>query len=426
MNNPSSPEKFLIFVKSPSFQGWIWRLSKYLQTPWELHSWWTKANMTHKLLSRDCSYRQTQKAKDQVWEGDRREGFIWTCSIAEMASFYQMSSYGFFLWWSARCSSLQKDYTFSGEYVFSQEKSVFSAMVKKFIRNSPWSHVHRSNNDDWKIRLQSLDAKDARAIDIKHNLSCYVRYVPRSETVIAPDDSDSNRTRTIAAEFYSLVKKALKEGKVFPITDVSTTYKAILDSIGITYIPTRRQFKEQIADNIYDVQFSQPRKKTSLNYCAPKLVKIRLSVSDFKRDMQSIFIAAHVIRDDIIQMWTDSWKFERHLDTTDRGKDIPHNLYSLLRWFTQRTAEFGSQNQFESCWEDNVSGEKPEASFLHSTKSWSRILLLNTLTYLYYLELVLKSMHTHVANTWLTSFMLVVYVLITLVFCQSKHILHRR
>ena len=121
--------------------------------------------------------------------------------------------------------------------------------------------MHRSNNDDWKIRLQSLDAKDARAIDIKHNLSCYVRYVPRSETVIAPDDSDSNRTRTIAAEFYSLVKKALKEGKVFPITDVSTTYKAILDYIGITYIPTRRQFKEQIADNIYDVQFSQPRKK---------------------------------------------------------------------------------------------------------------------------------------------------------------------
>ena len=121
--------------------------------------------------------------------------------------------------------------------------------------------MHRSNNDDWKIRLQSLDAKDARAIDIKHNLSCYVRYVPRSETVIALDDSDSNRTRTIAAEFYCLVKKALKERKVFPITDVSTTYKAILDSIGITYIPTRRQFKEQIADNIYDVQFSQPRKK---------------------------------------------------------------------------------------------------------------------------------------------------------------------
>ena len=59
--------------------------------------------------------------------------------------------------------------------------------------------------------------------------------------------------------------------------------------------------------------------------------------------MQSRFNAAHVIRDDIIQMRTDPWKFEGHLDTTDRGKDIPHNLYSLLRWFTQRTAEFGSQ-----------------------------------------------------------------------------------
>ena len=59
--------------------------------------------------------------------------------------------------------------------------------------------------------------------------------------------------------------------------------------------------------------------------------------------MQSIFNAAHVIRDDIIQKRTDPWKFEGHLDTTDRGKDIPHNLYSLLRWFTQRTAESASQ-----------------------------------------------------------------------------------
>ena len=74
-----------------------------------------------------------------------------------------------------------------------------------------------------------------------------------------------------------------------------------------------------------------------------------------------------------------------------------------------------SQNQFESCWEDNISGEKPSASFLHSTKSRSRIPLLDTLTYLNYFELVWKSMHTHVANTWLTSFMPVIYVLNNLI-----------
>ena len=59
--------------------------------------------------------------------------------------------------------------------------------------------------------------------------------------------------------------------------------------------------------------------------------------------MQSIFNAAHVIRDDIIQMQTDPWKFEGHLDTTDRDKHIPHTLYSLLRWITQGKAEFGLQ-----------------------------------------------------------------------------------
>ena len=59
--------------------------------------------------------------------------------------------------------------------------------------------------------------------------------------------------------------------------------------------------------------------------------------------MQLIFNTAHVIRDDIIQMRTDPWKFEEHLDTTDRDKHIPHTLNSLLRWITQGTAEFGLQ-----------------------------------------------------------------------------------
>ena len=84
---------------------------------------------TQKLLSRYSSYRQTQKRKDPVWEGNRQRGFIGTCSLAERASFYQMSVYYFFLWWSARCSSLQKVYTCSGEYEFLQKKSVVSAMV---------------------------------------------------------------------------------------------------------------------------------------------------------------------------------------------------------------------------------------------------------------------------------------------------------
>ena len=195
--------------------------------------------MTHKLLSRDCSYRQTQKGKYQVWEGDRQGGFIWTHLQRGRPSIKcqpTASSY------DARCSFLQMVYTFPGEYF---HKRSISAMVI-IQKNSAWSHLHISNNGDWKIRLQSLDAKDARAINIKYNFPCYVRYVPRSETVIAPGDSDSNRTRIIAAEFYSLVQKALKEGKVFPITDVSTTYKAILESIRITNIATRQSWKSKL------------------------------------------------------------------------------------------------------------------------------------------------------------------------------------
>ena len=57
----------------------------------------------------------------------------------------------------------------------------------------------------WQVRVFCNGDNSKETIDIKHNLSCYVRYVPRSETVIAPGDSDSNRTRAIAAEFYSLV-----------------------------------------------------------------------------------------------------------------------------------------------------------------------------------------------------------------------------
>ena len=116
-----------------------------------------------------------------------------------------------------------------------------------------------------------------------------------------------------------------------------------------------------------------------------KAVEEVLEKSDFKRDMQSIFNAAHVIRDDIIQMRTDPWKFEGHLDTIDRDKHIPHTLCSFLRWITQGTAEFGSQYradanhktslnlaerimyQVKSQWQVSYIPQNLEAGFRYST-----------------------------------------------------------
>ena len=84
---------------------------------------------TQKLLSRYCSYRQTQKGKDPVWEGDRQRGFIGTWSLAERAFFYQMSSttssYD-----GQHDAAPYKRFTRSlASTCFIQKKSVVSAMV---------------------------------------------------------------------------------------------------------------------------------------------------------------------------------------------------------------------------------------------------------------------------------------------------------
>ena len=147
---PLLVKKFLIFVKE-SFIIWIWRLPKYQQTPWEQHSWWTKSkgcNMTN-------LFQETNSKGER--SGMRRRSSRGICLnlltlresvllsnvrlrlLLMMVSKMQLLTKGLHVLWRVR--------------VFTKEVYIFCNGDNS--KKTACSHVHRSNNGDWKISLQS-------------------------------------------------------------------------------------------------------------------------------------------------------------------------------------------------------------------------------------------------------------------------------
>ena len=82
--------------------------------------------------------------------------------------------------------------------------------------------VECGSNDKLKVQLSTaLDAKDARAIDVKYHLPCWVQNVQRASathmeiSMASGANSSSETMETITAdiEFLTLVKGMLENGK---------------------------------------------------------------------------------------------------------------------------------------------------------------------------------------------------------------------
>ena len=90
--------------------------------------------------------------------------------------------------------------------------------------------VKNSDNDDWKVRLQSLSPNDARAIDVKYHLPCYVRHVQRqqSKPTFNPQEEEQNKQTILAdIEFFNVLQNVLQSGNIVSMNDVTNTYNCI-------------------------------------------------------------------------------------------------------------------------------------------------------------------------------------------------------
>lgn len=210
--------------------------------------------------------------------------------------------------------------------------------------------VEESSNQKWKVQLSSaIDTSDARAIDVKYHLPCWVKNVQRASKKSDEDTGQILQEKKISivaadTEFISLVSALLRTGKVLNITDLKSSYSEILESNGVYDIhPSTQGLKEKITSQISDVHFMKSKRKNESDRVFTTAVRdaaiedaLEQSVTEEK--IRHLFESASLLRGTISSQAKHPWQFEGELSTTDVEKHVPKLLYSFIRWLIEGPA----------------------------------------------------------------------------------------
>jgi hypothetical protein len=203
----------------------------------------------------------------------------------------------------------------SGDGMTTQLHEVCSFDVGKKIYDA----VQSSDNDEWKVRLQAISPNDARAIDVKYHLPCYVKNVQRQphKQALNPCQVDQNQRSILAdIEFFNVLNNVLQSGNIVSMNEVTNTYIDIRRMHGVEggkLIPNR-QIKDLIMTRMEHVEFSRPSSRKSEMLCSKitkdAVIKKEIDSRSMEQNMESIFECASTIRKDILHGRETPWVFD--------------------------------------------------------------------------------------------------------------------
>lgn len=129
--------------------------------------------------------------------------------------------------------------------------------------------VQKSNNPQWKVQLSAaINADDARAIDVKYHLKCWVQNVQRNKNACDESQDLEKREHNVGVvasdiEFIGLVRSSLQAGEVINMLDLKSVYSTILGSNGVHNVQiSGKDIKKKISSYIQHVQFIKPKRRT--------------------------------------------------------------------------------------------------------------------------------------------------------------------
>ena len=200
--------------------------------------------------------------------------------------------------------------------------------------------VESSNNEQWKVNLSAaVYPKDARAIDIKYHLPCWVKHVQRShkDSPVELEEDQAISKVSTDIEFNYFMNTLLDSGAILDIADVQQAYKDIATASGAED-PTisRRNIKRKLVENVPDIEFcrsprvNQPDRVYSSKTKKTAIDDLDKTTRDASGDMRVVFDCARIIRHDIATSHKHQpWKFTDSLAEQDH---IPKSLETLIRW----------------------------------------------------------------------------------------------
>ncbi len=182
--------------------------------------------------------------------------------------------------------------------------------------------VEASGNAKWKVHLSAaISAADARAIDVKYHLVCWVNHVQRAPKKEMADNSGKDTSIGIVAsdvEFISLVRGLLNQGSVLSMADLRSTYTAILQTNDIQSTSADRNMKAKVISHIENLQFmkSKRRNESKRVFCTAVAIE-DVFTHDSETQVRKLFDSASILRKSINDQTKHPWEFEGALSTKD-------------------------------------------------------------------------------------------------------------
>jgi hypothetical protein len=207
--------------------------------------------------------------------------------------------------------------------------------------------VEKSNNREWQVRLQPLNPDDARAINVKYHLYCFVKHVQRagsSEQATVSNDDAINKM-SVNNEFCGILRSMLSDGSFQPMDIVRGMYEQLLESHSLGKKCTSQEVKAKIMHLMPgEVDFSRPFVNRPEKLCssAAGIAAIQEAaklIPNAEQDLAVIMKCATIVRRDILAGVEKKWAFRGSLTEEEQGKHVPFTLQMLMKWIIQGTCE---------------------------------------------------------------------------------------
>ncbi|KAL5007722.1 hypothetical protein ScPMuIL_016528 [Solemya velum] len=206
--------------------------------------------------------------------------------------------------------------------------------------------VENSSNDKWKVQLSTaISADDARAIDVKYHLSCWVKNVHRGEQTCNKSNErtlDDRNVGIVASdiEFINLVHSLLQNGKVLNMTDLKAVYSAILRCNGVPDMHVSTGvIKEKMSSHIDDLHFMKSKRRNESDQVFSTAVRDAVMddalLKTTESSIQQLFSSASILRSAIADQAKQPWIFKGELNTDEADKTVPKALYAFIRWILE-------------------------------------------------------------------------------------------
>ncbi len=192
------------------------------------------------------------------------------------------------------------------------------------------------------MRLSAAITKDdARAIDVKYHLSCWVQNVQRGAPSSNEDKEYTQEEANVGKvasdiEFVSLAHTLLQSGEVLNMTDLKSAYSSMLESNGVHIKPSTRDIKEKITSHIDGVHFMKPKRRNESDRVFTTAVRDAAMEDAMSKstegDIRKLFESASILRAAITAQNKHPWEFKGELSKDDAEQNVPKALYAFIRW----------------------------------------------------------------------------------------------